>query len=74
MSEQEWPQTPAPVTGNAEVDRALASLAGLGERPVAEHQERLGAVQDVLAAQLEASRHAVASPIPQALRPRTQHD
>lgn len=43
-------------TGLTEVDEALARLADLEQRPVAEHPEALAAVHEVLHQTLHASR------------------
>lgn len=44
-----------PTTGLPEVDEALAGLADLEERPVAEHPEALAAVHEMLHQSLHAS-------------------
>lgn len=58
-----------PHTGNPVVDQALAEVSVLSEVPLAEHQDRLASVQDVLTGVLEDSRGAVQTPIPGVLRP-----
>lgn len=60
----------APVTGDAEIDHALASVADLTEVPLHEHHGRLQAAQDTLVRALESSREAPHNPVPQGLRPR----
>ncbi|HEY5786485.1 MAG TPA: hypothetical protein VIT65_17085 [Microlunatus sp.] len=42
-----------PVTGLPAVDRALAELADLDERPVSEHHTALAAAHEVLHAELQ---------------------
>ncbi|HEX8487597.1 MAG TPA: hypothetical protein VF642_03550 [Propionibacteriaceae bacterium] len=39
---------PPPVTGHADIDRAMADLADLDEEPLSEHHERLARAQAVL--------------------------
>ncbi|WP_420175555.1 hypothetical protein [Luteococcus sp. OSA5] len=72
MSEDLPPQNglaEPPETGNPRVDEALATVRDLTEVPLAEHHDRLTAVQDALSAALEESRQPAPSPIPAALRP-----
>lgn len=52
------------MTGNAVIDAALVELGTLADIPLADHHDRLAAVQDVLAGVLESSREAVQTPIP----------
>lgn len=65
--------TPAPTTGNAEIDEALAALDSLADDEVDHHHDRLAGVQDVLTRVLENSRNAPANAVPAALRPGQQH-
>lgn len=56
--------TDAPVTGHPAIDAATAALGDLREVDLAEHPDRLQAVQDVLASVLDASRDTAQPPIP----------
>lgn len=65
MTEPAPPEVrPRPVTGNAVIDAALVELGTLADIPLADHHDRLAAVQDVLTGVLESSREAVQTPIP----------
>lgn len=55
-----------PTTGLPEVDKALAGLADLEERPVAEHPEALAAVHEVLHQTLQAPSTSSAPATPSA--------
>lgn len=70
MSQDRVGQDPAadqqPTTGLPEVDEALAGLAELEERPVAEHPEALAAVHEVLHQTLHAPAGPAASAAPTA--------
>lgn len=70
MSESHQDVALPPRTGQPTIDAALESLADLPTRPLAEHHERLAAVQDVLGGVLDSSRSGSPSPIPEGLRPK----
>ena len=50
------PQEPAPTTGNADIDAALADVVAAGDLDLAQQVQRLTEAQRVLAEVLRASR------------------
>ena len=68
MTEQPQPASEAPITGQPQIDAALAGLAGLAQLDATEQLSRLGAAHEVLVRVLETSRQPIPAP-----RPVTQH-